>query len=393
MRFRSLFNWLKFGQSRRARATRMRRPSVRPTRRPQLETLEDRSIPAVITDPVGDFLPTYTGVQDAGLDVVAHEVIVLEDRMIFFGRMDGPIAPTQLINGLYLFGVDRGQGTPRFLNGTPVIGPNVVWDSLVRINPDGTGRFNNLLTGVVTPLNPADISISGNELTASVPLSLMQPAATKPPQEWTYNLWPRDGLTPGQNQNVSDLAPDDGNSPVHPLAPARVESVVVNDGAAQRSMIKSVTVTFDAVVTLDSGAFELSRADDTLVDLSIATSTVDGRTQAVLTFAGADVIDGSLAEGSYTLTIHGDLIHDTYGRSLDADADGVAGGDRTDAFFRLYGDSDGDGDVDGLDRDLFRSAFHTSAGDAAYLWYFDFNGDGVVDGHDNGPFNRRFGQI
>ena len=63
-----------------------------------------------------------------------------------------------------------------------------------------------------------------------------------------------------------------------------------------------------------------------------------------------------------------------------------------DGFFRLFGDGDGDRDVDGLDRDLFRSAFGTSAGDAGYLWYFDFDGDGDVDGLDNGQFNRRFGQ-
>ena len=70
----------------------------------------------------------------------------------------------------------------------------------------------------MTPLNPADISISGNEFTASVPLSVLLPAATRPPQEWTYNVWPRNG-TSGQNVHVSDLAPDDGNSPVHAVSP------------------------------------------------------------------------------------------------------------------------------------------------------------------------------
>jgi hypothetical protein len=90
----------------------------------------------------------------------------------------------------------------------------VVWDSILRINPNGTGLFNNVVGGVVTPLAATDISINGNEFTASVPLSLMTPAATRPPQEWTYNLWPRNGLVPGNNEHVSDLAPDDGNSPV-----------------------------------------------------------------------------------------------------------------------------------------------------------------------------------
>ena len=77
---------------------------------------------------------------------------------------------------------------------------------------------------------------------------------------------------------------------------------------------------------------------------------------------------------------------------LDGDADGAAGGNRVDSVYRLFGDSDGDRDVDGADRDLFRSAFRQSSGDAGYLWYFDFDGDGDVDGRDNGQFNRRFGQ-
>src|SRR5215831_18509482 len=125
----------------------------------------------LILDPVGDFLPTYTGPHDPGLDVVAHQVLLIGDRMVFFSRMAGPIAPTQAIGGVYLVGLDRGQGTPRFLNAPaapPVIGPNVLFDSVLRINPNGTGLFNNLVAGVSTPLNPADIHINGNVFTASV---------------------------------------------------------------------------------------------------------------------------------------------------------------------------------------------------------------------------------
>jgi hypothetical protein len=173
-----------------------------------------------IPDAVGDFLPTYTGPLDPGLDVVEHQVTLLGDRVIFYGRMDGPIAPTAAIGGLYLFGVDRGQGTPRFLGRTPAIGPNVLWDSIVRINPDGTGLFNNVVAGVITPLDPADIIIDGNDFTASVPLRLMLPASTRPTCEWTYNLWPRNGVSIGQTVQVSDLAPDDGNSPVQTIPEA-----------------------------------------------------------------------------------------------------------------------------------------------------------------------------
>ena len=213
MWFQSLLNLLK----RPPLTTAYRRSSCRP----KVEALEDRSVPAVIADPVGDFLPGYTGPQDPGLDVVAHEVDFLEDqgRLVFYGRMAGPIAPTQALGGLYIIGVDRGLGTPRFAGRTPVIGPNVLWDSVVRVNPDGTGLFNNIVGGVITPLTAADIIINGNEFTVSVPVSVMLPMATRPPEQWTYNLWPRNSAVIGNNAAVPDLAPDDGNSPVRVVPP------------------------------------------------------------------------------------------------------------------------------------------------------------------------------
>jgi len=119
---------------------------------------------------------------------------------------------------------------------------------------------------------------------------------------------------------------------------------------------------------------------------------LSGQTVAVLTFVGREFVGGSLADGNYALTVLADRVHDRWGRELDGDGDGSAGGDRADGFFRLFGDSDGDGDVDWQDRDLFGLAFRKCAGEAGYLWYFDFDGDGDVDGLDNGQFSRRFGQ-
>src|SRR5204862_7866501 len=135
------------------------------------------------------------------------------------------------------------------------------------------GLCNDHAAGVSATPGQADVSVGGNEFTASVPLGLLTPAATRPPQEWTYNLWPRNGV--GKNVQVSDLAPDDGNSPVQAIAPARVASVAVNDGSAQRSMVNSITVTFDGPVTLAPGAFELLRQDGGPVELSVAVSVVN----------------------------------------------------------------------------------------------------------------------
>src|SRR4029453_6748310 len=92
--------------------------------------------------------------------------------------------------------------------------------------------------------------------------------------------------------------------------PRTVESVVVNDGSAQRSMVNSVTVTFDGAAVLDPGAIELRRQDGSLVDSQIATSVVGGKTVAVLTFAGEEIVGGLLADGRYTLTVRDDRVHD-----------------------------------------------------------------------------------
>jgi hypothetical protein len=55
------------------------------------------------------------------------------------------------------------------------------------------------------------------------------------------------------------------------------------------------------------------------------------------------------------------------------------------SVYRLFGDADGNGSVDGIDYGAFRNAFGT----ANYI--FDFDGGGAVDGLDFGQFRQRFG--
>lgn len=90
-------------------------------------------------------------------------------------------------------------------------------------------------------------------------------------------------------------------------------------------MVNSLTVTFNSAVVLDPGAIELRRQDGSLVDAQVSISLVGGETVAVLTFAGPGFVGGSLADGSYTLTVLADRVHDRWGRELDGDGDGSAG--------------------------------------------------------------------
>ena len=98
MLLRALLDFVK-PCSRRAPTGRAGRPLAR---RPRLETLEDRSVPAGasgwIADPVGDFLPSYTGPHHPGLDVTAHRVTVNPERVIIpanFGLEKGVWFPIE----------------------------------------------------------------------------------------------------------------------------------------------------------------------------------------------------------------------------------------------------------------------------------------------------------
>jgi Dockerin type I domain len=101
---------------------------------------------------------------------------------------------------------------------------------------------------------------------------------------------------------------------------------------------------------------------------------------------------GSLQDGNFSLIMDSSKIHDATGGLLDGDGDGLSGGARAaDAFFRLFGDSDGDRDVDNLDLFRFRQSFGLTSSDAGYKSYFDFDGDGDVDNLDLFRLRQRFG--
>jgi pectin methylesterase-like acyl-CoA thioesterase len=169
-----------------------------------------------------------------------------------------------------------------------------------------------------------------------------------------------------------------------PETDVQVASVVVNDGAAQRSRVTSLTVTFSSIVTLEAGALELARQGQGLIPLQVASSVVGGQTVAVITFSGPDIIGGSLADGDYTLTVRADRVRSSLGLGLAADS--------MTSFFRLYGDSNGNGVIDLQDLLRFFGTLGKHQGDPGYLDYFDYYGDGRVDLRDLVQLLRRLGE-
>lgn len=177
------------------------------------------------------------------------------------------------------------------------------------------------------------------------------------------------------------------------LAPIQVNSVQVNDGSMQRSQVTQLLLTFSrAVDTVDAGAFSLSIVNSVGIIPSLNVAWSVGNTVATITFSGAGVIAGSIADGRYRLELDATKLHDNTGGILDGNGDGLSGGGYSGSeFHRLFGDFNGNGTVDTSDRDLFFAALGSSTGDAGYNTMFDFNGDGRIDFIDYAHFRRRNG--
>lgn len=168
------------------------------------------------------------------------------------------------------------------------------------------------------------------------------------------------------------------------VAAPSVTGVQIENGAAQRSMVRQIAVTFSTLVTLDAGALTITfKGTSTTVAANISTATVNGVTVATITFPAG--IGASIGDGRYILTTDATKVHETSPLHLGMSAN------RTDEFFRLFGDYNGDARVDFIDFAFFRNALGSQSGSANYVDFFDFNNDGRVDFLDFAQFRTRLG--
>lgn len=171
---------------------------------------------APVIDPAGDFLPTFTGPQNGDLDALAIEVVFNGTQFLFSATLNGPVGTTD--GAFYVWGIDRGAGQELFQAGTPPIGAGVLFDSVVVLDPDGDSFFFDILGGTgAAPIAAGAVDVAGNMISAAVPLTLIPSLGLLPPDEYTFNLWPRFGL--GENDGVADFLPDASNFAVTIPAP------------------------------------------------------------------------------------------------------------------------------------------------------------------------------
>ena len=151
---------------------------------------------ATVSDPVGDFLPTFNGTASPDLDVTSFSVSLNPAATTFSlgAVLAGDIDASNA--GFYVIGIDTGKGAiAPFAN----IGePNVVFDQVIVVQKDGTAMLGN---------NALTVLMSGNQFIVSVPVSLL-PSTGAAPANYGFNIWPRFGSTVTNNFQISDFAPN-----------------------------------------------------------------------------------------------------------------------------------------------------------------------------------------
>jgi hypothetical protein len=161
-----------------------------------------------------------------------------------------------------------------------------------------------------------------------------------------------------------------------------LNSVTFNDGSAQRSMITSITLAFSGPVTLGPGAVVISGVSGNPASVEyVQTANSDGSSY-VLTFPSLSA--SSLADGQYQLKVNAAQV---------ASADGAATmeTDSTTAFYRLFGDGDGNGTVDFNDFLSLQNAFGSTTGSVTWNAAFDSDSNNLIDFNDFLSLQNRFG--
>jgi hypothetical protein len=178
---------------------------------------------APIIDAANDFLPSFDGPHNGYLDVLRAEALFDGTNFIFRSTQNGAVGTTE--GGLYVWGVDRGLHNQFF----GAFRPGVLFDIVVVLRPDLTGTVIDFAPDPVAPVNlaPGSVTVIGKKIQGVVPASLLASKGLAP-AEYLVNVWPRTGLTPSNNAEISDFAPD--NSVVQVTATPEPSTMLVFGG-------------------------------------------------------------------------------------------------------------------------------------------------------------------
>ena len=178
--------------------------------------------------------------------------------------------------------------------------------------------------------------------------------------------------------------------------PPVVTGVAVQQGQAQRSIVRQFEVTFSEAmaiqslidadtiglaVTLRNLGVDADVDPDTTVHLPAAQFSYDAASNSLMWDALSCTVCGGverLADGYYELAISPAYVTDASGVALDGDANGFAGGTFVFDFAVLSGDVTGDGTIDANDTAVVDAALGSRPGSATWNAEADLNEDGRI---------------
>lgn len=193
-----------------------------------------------VSDPVGDFLATYTGPRTADLDFNGAEAFFARDGIFLATShvaIPGPTPGTSVT-----WGIDRGSGTPGLFTGDLPIGPDIRFDALLTVRPQGPITltvFNADAPPTVTELDDR-APFNDTLLVGFVPYDLL-PSRGFAFADYRFNAWSRSG---SGNAGIADLARETGSFGAVP-EPASWAMLIVGFGltgaVARRRQTAQVT--------------------------------------------------------------------------------------------------------------------------------------------------------
>jgi hypothetical protein len=156
-----------------------------------------------VNDGPGGFIPTFTGTQSPDIDILTASLSLSGTNLLFSATLNGTIGNAA---NTYVLGIDRGLSTRNF---SLVNLPGVTFDSVLTVTGTGTlGGTDFVTTGAIS----APFQISGSNITAVIPLSLLPVVGNfTSPDQFGWNFWTRGSLLGNPvagNPGLADFAPN-----------------------------------------------------------------------------------------------------------------------------------------------------------------------------------------
>jgi hypothetical protein len=163
-----------------------------------------------ITDPAGDFLPTFVGPHNADLDILSTTVDMVGGDFVVSATLAGAVGATA--GASYVFGVNTGGAGAPFAP----FEPNVLFNSKIVLKANAPSTVtDNIAHPTVTTLGSGAVTVAGDTITALIPISLL-PGTGLAAGQYGFSFWSADGAG---FPEIADFAPNDGTFTVGAAVP------------------------------------------------------------------------------------------------------------------------------------------------------------------------------